>query len=126
MSFADHQRVRARMDQLLGVEGAFVDDYLFCPHHPQSGFEGEVEQLKVFCECRKPEVGLAVQAQSRHALDLARSVMVGDTHRDRGFAERAGMRFIHVAETTYDQDDHTDCYSESAAAIRRGIEIVTC
>lgn len=125
MSFDDHQRVRAKMDQLLGAEGAFVDDYFFCPHHPEAGFGEEVEQLKISCECRKPKVAMAAQAQSRHTLDLARSVMVGDTHRDRGFAERAGMTFIHVAKTC-DQDDPADCYSESAAAIRRGIEIVTC
>ena len=51
--------------------------------------------------------------------------MVGDSERDRIFAERAGMAFIHVADTC-DQGDPADCYSESAAAIRRGIEIVTC
>ena len=125
MNFDDHQRVRARMDELLGAAGAFVDDYLFCPHHPESGFKGESEQLKISCECRKPGVGMAIEAQSRHSLDLARSVMVGDTHRDRGFAENTGMRFIYVSNTP-ESEDLANCLPKAADAIRRGIEIVTC
>jgi histidinol-phosphate phosphatase family protein len=125
MTFDDHQRVRASMDRLLGAHGAFVDDYLFCPHHPDAGFVGEVASLKVACECRKPDIDLARQAATRHRIDLARSVMVGDTERDRGFARGAGMHFIHVdAEVV--PCDTPDCYPESAVAIRRGIEVLGC
>ncbi len=90
MTFEDHQRIRARMDRLLGAQGAFVDDYLFCPHHPEAGWVGEVAELKIPCECRKPDIDLARQAARRHRLDLGRSVMVGDTDRDRGFARGHG------------------------------------
>jgi histidinol-phosphate phosphatase family protein len=125
MTFDEHQRIRARMDRLLGAEGAFVDDYLFCPHHPESGFVGEVAGLKVACECRKPDIDLARQAAERHHLDLPNSVMVGDTDRDRGFARGAGMRFIHVS-APHDDTEAEDCLPEAAAAIRRGIEVVAC
>jgi histidinol-phosphate phosphatase family protein len=125
MTFDEHQRIRARMDRLLGAEGAFVDDYLFCPHHPESGFVGEVAGLKVACECRKPDIDLARQAAERHHLDLPNSVMVGDTDRDRGFAGGAGMRFIHVS-APHDDTEAEDCLPEAAAAIRRGIEVVAC
>jgi len=125
MTVDAHQRVRARMDRLLGAEGAFVDDYLFCPHHPEAGWVDEVEHLKVPCECRKPDIDLARRAARRHALDLARSVMVGDTERDRGFARGSGMRFIHVS-APHEDSDAEDCLLEAAAAIRRGVEVVTC
>lgn len=125
MTLDDHQRIRARMDNLLGATGAFVDDYLFCPHHPDAGFEGEVPDLKRVCSCRKPATGMALMAQNHHGLDLARSVMVGDTDRDREWADQTGMRFIHVSDAC-DRQDPADCYPDSAEAIRRGIEIVTC
>jgi HAD superfamily hydrolase (TIGR01662 family) len=125
MTFDDHQRIRARMDRLLGAAGAFVDDYLFCPHHPDAGWTGEVAELKVACECRKPDIELARRAAARHRLDLARSVMVGDTDRDRGFASSAGMRFIHVSAPHGDRDAE-DCLPDAADAIRRGIEVLLC
>ena len=125
MTFEAHQRVRARMDNLLGDEGAFVDDYLFCPHHPEVGWVGEVEHMKVACQCRKPATGLAHEAAQHHNLNLVRSVMVGDTDRDRGFARGSGMRFIHVS-APHNDTDAEDCIPDAAVAIRRGIEVVTC
>lgn len=125
MTFEQHQAVRARMDRLLAEHSAFVDDYLFCPHHPEAGWVGEVAQLKIPCECRKPDIDLARQAARQHRLDLSTSVMVGDTDRDRGFARAAGMRFVHVS-APHDDADAEDCLPEAAAAIRRGIEVLTC
>lgn len=125
MTQDDHQRVRATMDRLLGAEGAFVDDYFHCPHHPDSGFEGEVPELKTICVCRKPNPGLLQVAAQRHTLDLARSVMVGDTDRDRGAAHAAGTRFVHVSHAC-DEDVAQDCYEASRDAIRRGIEVIAC
>lgn len=125
MTFNDHQRIRARMDQLLGEHGVFVDDYLFCPHHPDSGFEGEVVELKGPCACRKPGTELGTLAATRHTINLETSVMVGDTDRDRGFAETLGMAFVHVCD-----DDGAcsgaECFRESSLAILRGIEVVSC
>lgn len=125
MTFDDHQRIRARMDRLLGTEGAFVDDYLFCPHHPDAGYIGEIADLKVVCECRKPDVDMARQAARRHRLDLGRSVMVGDTARDRGLARGTGMRFIHVADAC-EFAGTEDCIPDAAEAIRHGIEVLGC
>lgn len=125
MSFQDHQHVRARMDHLLHLGGAFVDDYFFCPHHPQPGFPGEVPELKVPCECRKPSVGMALAAAARHHIDLAASTMVGDTERDRAVSGALGMRYIHVDADASDTDaPHS--FQEAADAIRRGIEELTC
>lgn len=113
------------MDRLLAAEDAFVDDYFFCPHHPDPGFPGEVDQLKVPCKCRKPDTDLAEQARIRHRIDLTQSVMIGDTDRDRGLSRGTGMNFVHVS-TTCSGADKADCFPESAVAIRRGIELLGC
>lgn len=125
MTFDDHDRVRARMDELLAESGAFVDDYLFCPHHPNAGFEGEVSDLKISCDCRKPGTRLAHEAAERHGIDLQRSIMVGDTERDAGLAAATGMAYLHVGEPPAGADTE-DCYPQAADAIRRGIEVLTC
>jgi mannose-1-phosphate guanylyltransferase/phosphomannomutase len=117
MTFETHTAIRARMDRLLGARGAFVDDYAFCPHHPERGFEGEIEALKVTCTCRKPAPGLLVALADRHGIDRSRSVMVGDSDRDEGAARAAGVPFIHA-------DEVPDV--GPSGAILRAIEVVTC
>ena len=125
MTFTTHEAIRARMDRLLGETGVFVDDYLFCPHHPEAGFDGEVPELKVECTCRKPAAALAHEAASRHHIDIKASVMVGDTVRDAHFAQAAGMAFIHVADGCGLPHAH-ECETMSADAIRQGIEVIGC
>jgi histidinol-phosphate phosphatase family protein len=117
MTEQTHEAIRARMDRLLGADGAFVDDYVYCPHHPDGGFDGEVPELKVACRCRKPAPGMLLDLAERHGIDLSRSVMVGDTDRDAGAAEAAGVAFIH-AESTPDVGP--------SGAILRAIEVITC
>lgn len=55
-------RIHAKLETELGRSGAFLDRLYYCPHHPDSGFPGEVAELKFACGCRKPEVGLIEQA----------------------------------------------------------------
>ena len=117
MTFQGHEEIRAELDRHLGAAGAFVDDYVFCPHHPDSGFEGEVPELKTPCDCRKPAPGMALAAAARHHLDLATSVMVGDTWRDQELATSTGMAFVHAAGAPEIEPD---------AAIVQGIEMITC
>jgi phosphoglycolate phosphatase-like HAD superfamily hydrolase len=48
------------------------------------------------CWCRKPLPGLAIWLAREHGLALEDSVHVGRGAADRGFALRAGMRFVSV------------------------------
>ena len=117
MTFADHQMIRAQMDHLLAEHGAFVDDYAFCPHHPESGFPGEVKELKVVCSCRKPEPGMLLQVAAHHGINLASSVMVGDDARDSDAAKAAGTAFLNT-------QDSLD--AGPSGAILQAIEMVLC
>jgi phosphoglycolate phosphatase-like HAD superfamily hydrolase len=50
------------------------------------------------CWCRKPLPGLALALARAHDLDLERSVHIGRGPADRGFALRAGLRYVDVAD----------------------------
>ena len=83
--------------EALGENGAFIDAFYFCPHHPDLGWEGEVAALKITCDCRKPEAGMFHKAASDHLIDLRASIVIGDTARDEGAAAAIGAAFSLVA-----------------------------
>lgn len=91
---AQYEAVRDRTLALLGEGGAHVDATYHCPHHPDFG---------PACACRKPGIALFQQAAAEHALDLARSALVGDRLRDVSPAARFGALGVLVpsAETPF-------------------------
>ncbi|TSA44652.1 MAG: HAD family hydrolase, partial [Deltaproteobacteria bacterium] len=70
--------IHAHLREMLRAEGALIDAFYFCPHHPT---EGQGAYLKT-CDCRKPAPGLILRAAAELRLDPARSYMVGDTLKD--------------------------------------------
>ena len=95
-SFEDLRAIHAKLETELGHGGAFLDRIYVCPHHPHSGFPGEVARLKVDCECRKPKIGLIQRAAADLNIDLGRSWLVGDSTTDMLAARRAGLRSVLV------------------------------
>lgn len=92
------QLIHNKMETLLGQEGAYIDDLLYCPHHPDKGFEGERIEYKIECECRKPKPGLIYQAANKYNIDLSQSYMVGDSHIDVETALAAGCQAVYIGE----------------------------
>lgn len=90
------RRIHAKLESLLGRDGAYVDRMYYCPHHPDAGFPGERPELKIRCDCRKPATGMLERAARELAIDLPRSWMVGDTTVDVRTARNAGMRSVLV------------------------------
>jgi D,D-heptose 1,7-bisphosphate phosphatase len=88
--------VHNKMETLLGKEGAYIDQIYYCPHHPESGFSGEIKTLKIECDCRKPKAGLLLQAAKEMNISLHDSWMVGDSTADILAGERAGTQTILV------------------------------
>lgn len=74
--------IHKKMDSILGDQGAYVDDLFYCPHHPESGFEGEVKNLKIKCNCRKPKPGMLIEAAKKYNIDLEKSWIIGDRYAD--------------------------------------------
>lgn len=84
--------IHKKMETLLGEKGVYVDDIFICPHHPDRGFEGEVAEYKMVCDCRKPKPGLLLQAAEKYNIDLSESYMLGDSDNDRAAAQAAGCK----------------------------------
>lgn len=91
--------IHCKMETLLGREGVYLDDIFICPHHPDSGFEGERPEYKIDCDCRKPKAGLLLQAAEKYHIDLSKSWMIGDSMRDVEAGKAAGCHTIRVSDT---------------------------
>ncbi|PKK40332.1 D-glycero-D-manno-heptose 1,7-bisphosphate phosphatase [Clostridiaceae bacterium JG1575] len=82
VTFEKLKRINQRLETLLGEEGAYIDALYYCPHHPDKGFEGEIKELKIICNCRKPKPGMIIEAAKDYNIDLSKSWMVGDSEVD--------------------------------------------
>jgi D-glycero-D-manno-heptose 1,7-bisphosphate phosphatase len=85
-------RVHARLRKMLRIEGAVIDAFYFCPHHPTEGLGTYLRT----CGCRKPAPGMLLQATEELRIDPNRSYMVGDTLKDIEAGAGVGARGVLV------------------------------
>ena len=98
VTFEELEQINYKMETLLGLDGAYVDAIYYCPHHPHKGYEGEVPELKIECECRKPKPGMLIQASKDFNIDLSKSFMIGDGENDMQAGINAGCATIFIGE----------------------------
>ena len=82
MTMEDLERIHWHMRRELARAGAYIDQIYVCPH--------DVGQ----CNCRKPDIGLFIQASYDFAIDRAHSWMVGDSDSDVEAGNRFGLRTV--------------------------------
>lgn len=87
---SDVKQIHKKLETLLGREGVFLDDILFCPHHPDKGYPEENPAYKIPCNCRKPQTGMIDACVQRYNIDVAQSWMIGDTTIDLQTGANAG------------------------------------
>ncbi|MBY8823043.1 HAD-IIIA family hydrolase [Sphingomonas colocasiae] len=75
------------MNEQLRVEGAHIDDWRFCPHHP----EGTVAEYSRAHPWRKPEPGMLLDLLEHWQIDIRASHLVGDQETDLAAARSAGI-----------------------------------
>lgn len=77
--------IHKKLQQQLTLKGARADGFYFCPHD-----NGE-------CDCRKPEIGLLLQAR-RDFPDIfaENSVVIGDSLSDIQMAQTFGCRSVFI------------------------------
>jgi D-glycero-D-manno-heptose 1,7-bisphosphate phosphatase len=92
VSVGQLEDVQRRVVELLAREGAELDAWRICLHHP----EGVVPELSGPCDCRKPKPGMLLDAERTLGLDLSRSWMVGDTDADVEAGRAAGCRTVLI------------------------------
>ena len=91
--------IHKKMETLLGRERAYLNDIYYCPHHPESGFDAEVKELKFDCDCRKPKPGMLFKAASEYNIDLENSWMIGDSIIDMQAGKNACCRTIYLKDS---------------------------
>lgn len=98
--------IHNKLETELGRQGAYLDAIYYCPHHPDSGFDGEISELKFDCACRKPKPGLLLQAADDMNIDLSQSWMIGDGRADIEAGKAAGCRTVLIGskDQGYGQD----------------------
>lgn len=96
VTYEQLDKIHMKMETELGFEGAYVDGLYCCPHHPHKGYEGEVVELKIDCECRKPKPGMLIKATKDFNIDLSQSFMVGDGENDVKAGLAAGCKSILI------------------------------
>lgn len=103
VTYKELERIHNKMETLLGVEGGYIDAIYFCPHHPEKGFIGEVSELKIDCECRKPKPGLILNAAEDFNIDLRKSWMIGDSQNDIEAGLNAGCQTALIGSEDFGQ-----------------------
>jgi D,D-heptose 1,7-bisphosphate phosphatase len=79
--------LHAWMQRELLAHGAHVDQFEYCPHHPQ----GKVAAYTRVCDRRKPGPGMLRDLMAQWHVDPARSFLIGDMPHDVAAAQAAGI-----------------------------------
>ena len=104
--------IHKKLETELGYKGAYIDGLYYCPHHPHKGYEGEIPELKIDCECRKPKPGLLLKAAEDFNIDLSQSWMIGDGENDIKAGKAAGCKTALIGENDFGQDITVDNVKE--------------
>lgn len=78
--------------RLLARDGARVDAWYLCPHHPNA----TLKRYRRVCACRKPAPGMILKGLKRFKIDPKKSFMIGDALIDVAAGKRARVKTILV------------------------------
>jgi len=94
-SIEEAWEINRELEKLLkSANGAYLDDIYICPHHPDKGYPEENVEYKIDCNCRKPKIGMILDAARKYQIDLAQSYIIGDTTIDIMTGKNAGLKTI--------------------------------
>lgn len=91
--------IHKKMETLLGQSGAYINGLYYCPHHPDKGYDGEIPELKLDCDCRKPKPGMIYRAAGDFHIDLSESWVIGDSKSDIQTGINAGCKTILIGDS---------------------------
>lgn len=106
VTWDEMEEIHNKMETELGNNGAYLDAIYFCPHHPHKGYDGEVVELKIDCDCRKPKPGMLLKAAKDFNIDLSKSWMIGDGENDVKAGIAAGCKTVFIRDSEDDGDSN--------------------
>lgn len=89
---ADVDTLHGFLNETLKKQGAWIDHFFYCPHHPEHG----IGKYRVSCSCRKPGIGMFERAEQYYQVDKAHSWMIGDKLLDIEAGNHYGVRTVLV------------------------------
>jgi D-glycero-D-manno-heptose 1,7-bisphosphate phosphatase len=95
-SESDFHSLMSWMQSEFAAQGAPLDAYYFCPHHPDHG----LEKYRHECSDRKPAPGMLLRAAREHNLNLAQSVLAGDRCSDVAAGNAAHLKKVFLLAGT--------------------------
>lgn len=93
------EEIQKGFEILLKKKGISANIY-YCFHHPQ----GIVKKYSQDCNCRKPKIGMFVQAIDDHKIDPLKSYIVGDRATDVKAGILVGIKTILFDPINFEQD----------------------
>ena len=84
----DFKKLNDWMVATLKEQGVTINAVYYCPHLP----DAKVKTYRKDCECRKPKLGMFLQAVDIFNLDLSQCYAVGDKMRDCAICEDTGCK----------------------------------
>lgn len=104
------EHLHDKMLQSLNMQDANIDRVILCPHD-----NGQ-------CFCRKPEIGMFIEAEKYVCVDKAKSYMLGDSESDIEAGRRYGIKTISIGKKIPGSDLYFESLIESARYIMGEIE----
>ncbi|PIW70444.1 MAG: D,D-heptose 1,7-bisphosphate phosphatase, partial [Ignavibacteriales bacterium CG12_big_fil_rev_8_21_14_0_65_30_8] len=81
--------INNKINELLKSFNVKIDDFYYCPFHPDYNNEEE-------CKCRKPSPLMVLDSAKKHKIDLTKSYFIGDMVSDIECGKNAGVKTILV------------------------------
>lgn len=101
MTMEDLNQVHQFMkEKLLNFE-AHIDDIFVCPH--------DIGQ----CHCRKPDIGLFLQAEKKFAINKDKSYIIGDSRTDIEAGKNYGIKTISIDGSDFNADHNSSSLLEA-------------
>ena len=95
------EEINSIITDYLSANGIKFEFVLVCPHAPNDD-----------CNCRKPNIGLGIQAVNDFQLQPKVSYMVGDQESDIFFGKKLGCRVVQIKGNA-EKSESTDYYSDN-------------
>lgn len=89
------ERTHQRVQEIFLAHDIVFEKFYFCPHHPT---QAHIERYKQACICRKPNPGMLLNAAHEFNIDLANSLMIGDSLCDIQAGLAAGCKAFNVQD----------------------------